>query len=303
MNAIANVSYAKINLGLEVLYKRGDGFHAINTVFVRVSLADAFIIGMEPIKENNSSAVTVHCTPSLGIPQEENLTYKAARVLQEDAIGHLSLVNGADAEAIKNDVRIALQKKIPTGGGLGGGSSNAASVLAALPALWDVGVETAHIHAIAARLGSDVPFFVQNVPCAIGTGRGEALTPLGVRLPYWIVLVCPEIHVSTPWAYNALRRSGDTNVRRASDYGTLLPQAVENAALFRQHFVNDFEEAVFKEYPILGRIKSTLYEQGALFALMSGSGSTVFGLFAEKEAASRAAAAWSAYTIFLCQNV
>jgi 4-diphosphocytidyl-2-C-methyl-D-erythritol kinase len=301
--ALRLTAHAKINLGLEVLHKRTDGFHALNTLFVRVALADCMTITSLPEQSatgQHQSNLHVFCSPALDVPEEQNLAFKAASLLASEA-PNLSFP----------PTHIDIEKHIPTGGGLGGGSSNAASTLLALNDVWNVNASKARLHVLAAQLGSDVPFFLLNAPIAIGASRGEVLQPLdftsSYTLPYWIVLVCPGIHISTPWAYKALQRSEqrseDAHARQASDYKALLSQCIANPSLFQQYFVNDFEEVVFREHPPLERIKSRLYDAGAFFALMSGSGSTMFGLFHTEEAATAAQKQLAEYTTFVCQNV
>lgn len=279
MNAVGTVAHAKINLGLEVLYKRPDGFHEINTVFVRVSLADTLLLHTN----GSVNTIALDCQPDLGISDEENLAYKAAKKAQ-----HLALSEGAKELP---SLGITLRKQIPYGGGLGGGSSNAGAILRALQSLWgEQYLPHDKLRNVAAEIGSDVPFFMENMDCAFGSGRGEILKPVEVRLPYYVVLVAPNIRILTAWAYKALQR-GDkaTEKRKPTNYAELLPEALESPNVLRQHFTNDFEEVVFAEHPILAGIKARLYEQGALFALMSGSGSSVFGLFKSETEANKVA--------------
>jgi 4-diphosphocytidyl-2-C-methyl-D-erythritol kinase len=318
MTSIATLSYAKINLGLEVLHKRTDGFHAINTIFLRVSLGDALLAAAKhgaTNEETNEESVIVECTPALDVPSTENLAYKAAKLLQNWFVEQNPHSTTADYP-----MHLALQKRIPTGGGLGGGSANAASALRACAdlwtnsALWDADSlparpDSATLERLAALLGSDVPFFMLNESAAIGTGRGEVLQPLSARLPYWILLVCSGIHVSTPWAYRALGRSSDPETHQPSAYAAAFRDSsaqvvsAQAAEYFPRVFVNDFEPPVFAAYPLLERIKSRLYDSGAFFALMSGSGSTMFGLFTSQDAAEQAQQAFGEYQTFICRNV
>ncbi|TAE31855.1 MAG: 4-(cytidine 5'-diphospho)-2-C-methyl-D-erythritol kinase [Candidatus Kapaibacterium sp.] len=295
MNSVGTVAHAKINLGLEVLYKRPDGFHEINTVFVRVSLADTLLLG------TNGSTNDIHldCTPDLGISDEENLAYKAAKKAQ-----NLALAHGASALP---SLAISLRKQIPYGGGLGGGSSNAGAILRALRSLWgEQHLPLEQLRSVAAEIGSDVPFFMENMDCAFGSGRGEILQPVEVRLPYYVVIVSPNIRILTAWAYGALQRGAQSSEKRtATDYAALLPEALESPNVLRQHFTNDFEEVVFAEHPMLAGIKAQLYEQGALFALMSGSGSSVFGLFKSEIEANKVVESFKSRTetnaVFVCK--
>ena len=295
MNSVGTVAHAKINLGLEVLYKRPDGFHEINTVFVRVSLADTLLIAAN----GTSNTITLDCQPDLGISDEENLAFKAAKKAQT-----LALESGAPSVP---SLSITLRKQIPYGGGLGGGSSNAGAILRSLTSLWgEQTLSHEQLRGVAAEIGSDVPFFMEDMVCAFGSSRGEVLKPVDVRLPYYVVIVAPSIPILTAWAYNALKR-GDkaAEKRKPTNYASLLSEALDAPNILRQHFTNDFEEVVFAEHPVLAGIKSQLYEQGAMFALMSGSGSSVFGLFKSEIEANNVSASirerFEGSTAFVCK--
>lgn len=295
MNAVGTVAHAKINLGLEVLYKRSDNFHEINTVFVRVSLADTVVVG----SNGTMNGIFLDCQPDLGIADEDNLAYKAVRKAHEIARqgGRIDVPSLA----------ITLRKQIPYGGGLGGGSSNAGAVLRTLPSLWGAeALSEEQLLNVAASVGSDVPFFMENMDCALGSGRGEILKPVQARLPYYVVIVAPSIRILTAWAYAALQRGQKADERRTpTDYAALLEEAISSPNLLRQHFANDFEEPIFAEYPVIGGIKQHLYEAGAMFALMSGSGSSVFGLFKTDTEAYRVATStqerFADSTTFVCK--
>lgn len=262
-------AYAKINLGLHIVGKRGDGYHDIETIFHRTALCDD--ITVEP-----SDRITVTCSVP-GVPtDEQNHCWKAVELLR-NALG---LHTGAS---------VAITKRIPTGAGLGGGSSDAAAVLRMLPMVWNVPAPMELLHSVALRIGSDVPYFLTD-STAYAEGRGETLRSVPLDLPYWILLVNPNIHISTPWAYGALaaRRNGAFPVRpslgerfAADPLGTVLSA------------VNDFEEVVFEHHPSIGSIKQQLLSAGALSSVMSGSGSTVYGLFADAAAAKNAALSFS----------
>lgn len=258
-------AYAKINLGLHIVGKRQDGFHNIETVFHRINLFDEINI-------ENSFDISISCT-DITIPSDNNnLCWKAAELLRKE----LGVAKG---------VRIGITKNIPTGAGLGGGSSDAAAVLLALPFLWKIDVKRPIIENLALRLGSDVPFFLQN-SSAYAEGRGEVLKTIDLALPYWIVLIHPNIHLSTPWAYNRLaeKRNGLFPVRpnMAEQFSADPIRAVLESE-------NDFEEIVFEEHPKIEKIKKQLKDLGAAVSLMSGSGSSMFGLFIDKSTALSAA--------------
>ena len=258
-------AYAKINLGLHIVGKRQDGFHNIETVFHRINLFDEINI-------ENSFDISISCT-DITIPSDNNnLCWKAAELLRKE----LGVAKG---------VRIGITKNIPTGAGLGGGSSDAAAVLLALPFLWKIDVKRPIIEKLALQLGSDVPFFLQN-SSAYAEGRGEVLKTIDLALPYWIVLIHPNIHLSTPWAYNRLaeKRNGLFPVRpnMAEQFSADPIRAVLESE-------NDFEEIVFEEHPKIEKIKKQLKDLGAAVSLMSGSGSSMFGLFIDKSTALSAA--------------
>lgn len=267
---------AKINLGLQVLHRRPDGYHEINTVFAAVDLCDELEL---TARDDGRIVCRVEGNPQLAEePAENNLCVRAARALREAA----GVREGAD---------LLLRKGIPTGAGLGGGSSDAAAVLAGCARLWNLSVAPADLAEIGAQLGSDVPFFLGSGPAVAGS-RGEVLEPLDLFLPWAVLLVNPGIHVPTPWAYRALNR---TDRRPADDLAAALRGGMENPHLLRERLVNDFEEAVFAEHPELKRIKERMYDAGALLALMSGSGSTMFGLFADGEGARKGESAFGEY--------
>jgi 4-diphosphocytidyl-2-C-methyl-D-erythritol kinase len=246
--------HAKINLGLRVLRKRSDGFHELHTLFYPVvAVRDA--LEMLP-----ASQTTLHISgvPVPGDP-EANLCLKAHELLQ------------LDYSAVK-PVSIYLHKQIPIGAGLGGGSSDGAFALRLLNRLFKLELSTEQLLPYAAQLGSDCPFFLYDGPC-LASGRGEMLTPLSLDLSdYKIILVNPGIHVNTGWAFKELDRS------ETAHYAAL-EHALPPISEWRQAMHNDFEPVVFKAFPEVSSIKDQLYERGAVYAAMSGSGSTVYGLF------------------------
>ena len=248
-------SYAKINLGLQVLNKRPDSFHNINTVFTKIDLFDEITI-----EENNKLEVV--CNVDLGIDQTQNLAYKAADKLRKKI--------GKDLGA-----KISIQKNIPFGGGLGGGSSNAATVLKGLAQLWDHHNEN-DMKIISQTIGSDVSYFLLNDK-AIGLSRGEVLTEFQLNLPWYVLLVNPGIHVSTPQAYKELNRNEES--RKKIDFKMILERSLNNTSLLKEYIINDFEKVVFSKHPEIKVIRDTLIYKGAIHSLMSGSGSSVFGLF------------------------
>jgi len=258
-------AYAKINLGLKVLDKRRDGYHNIETVFHRIDLFDE--LTLEP------SAESVELTgEGFEVPlDEENLCWKAIDILRARS----GTAHGAG---------IRIMKRIPVGAGLGGGSSDAAAVLSALPSLWKISVDPSTLADIALELGSDVPFFLHN-RSAFASGRGEVLNFVKVSVPYWILLVTPNIQISTAWAYSQIPAFNGAQRKRTKLYDESTCTIAPLPALME----NDFESVVFAAYPAIGDLKRDLRKWGAEHALLSGSGSSVFGLFATEAAASAAA--------------
>lgn len=262
---------AKINLGLEVVRRRADGFHDINTVFVGLSLSDAVRLEIRP-----DDLISLEIDGDWPLePDATNLCVRAAELLRERAAPPVP------------GLHIALTKRIPMGAGLGGGSSDAAAVLLGAARLWGMRATSD----LALRLGSDVPFFLDPRP-SLATSRGESLEPLGLPIPFTVLLVNPGIHIATPWAYRQVGRTGE---REASDLRRILSEGIADAALLRERLVNDFEPAAFAAHPILAAIKERIYRMGAVFALMSGSGSTMYGLFYDREQAIRAQSAFPEY--------
>ncbi len=256
---------AKINLRLEILGRRPDGYHDIFSVMQQIDLCDR--IEFHP--DNNG----VHlCCEGADLPElEGNLVYEAARLLAEKA----SKIRGVD---------INLQKRIPLAAGLGGGSSDAAAVLKVLNKLWGIELPLAELMRLGLRLGADVPFFLFG-PEALASGKGEVLQPLPVPLPSWIyVLVNPKFPVSTTWAYQSLKMELTT-----PKTGINIKKIFENIFPVERWLFNDLEASVTLKYPVIQIIKETLMHLGAEGALMSGSGPTVFGVFASQESALRAA--------------
>lgn len=258
---------AKINLGLEILRRRPDGYHDLNTVFAALDFGDTVALA-----SRDDRLITCTTTEADLPGDEDNLAVRAAVRLRE----HLCIDRG---------LSIAITKRIPMGAGLGGGSSDAAAVLKGAPIVWETAIRDKESLEIAAGLGSDVSFFLGSSP-ARASSRGEILEPLAIELPWHVLLVNPGVHVSTPLAFAAIGRQ---NERSATDLVAAIRAAIEDPAALRKHLVNDFEEVVFAWHPGLAEIKRGLYNAGALFAQMSGSGSTIYGLFADSGAARVAA--------------
>ena len=246
----------KINLGLHILRKRSDGYHDLETVFYPINLTDVL-----EIIENRNAKTAVHLSTS-GVPVEgrpaNNLCVRAYRLLQKDFPSLPPML-------------IHLHKVIPAGAGLGGGSANASFALQMINEIAGLGLNQQQLLQYAVQLGSDCPFFIINKPC-YATGRGENLEEFELDLSgYSIILVNPGIHVNTGVAF-----SGIVPVMPEYSIKEILRQPVRQ---WKYNLQNDFEKSVFKAYREIVDIKDSLYQQGALYASMSGSGSTVYGIF------------------------
>ncbi|HZH37294.1 MAG TPA: 4-(cytidine 5'-diphospho)-2-C-methyl-D-erythritol kinase [Flavisolibacter sp.] len=249
----------KINLGLHILRKREDGFHELQTVFYPITLRDALEVIQHPSPvtdlEYSGSGLVVDGNPS------DNICIKAYHLLKKDF---------PQLPAVK----MHLHKEIPLGAGLGGGSADGAFTLVLLNKMFGLGLPEQQLLRYALALGSDCPFFIKNTPC-FATGRGELLDDLEIDLSaYRFVLVNPRIHVNTGWAFSQIRPSAE----RPS-----LKEVIRLPVMqWKDRLTNDFEEPVFRQYPEIKNIKETFYRQGAVYAAMTGTGSTVFGIFPEE---------------------
>jgi 4-diphosphocytidyl-2-C-methyl-D-erythritol kinase len=242
---------AKINLGLRVLGKRPDGYNEIETCMLSIPWTDVIELLPTSAFEFKQTGLTVDGDSS------NNLCVKAFRLMQE-------------RYTIPN-VYLHLRKNIPMGAGLGGGSSDAAYVLRGLNAIFSLNLPENVLRDLALELGSDCPFFITD-SAQIGSGRGEILTPIEINLSgYYLKLVNPEIHVSTKEAYAGVHYSDHRTSLRG-----LLRMPLDT---WEQTLGNDFEESIFKSHPEIADVKKKLIEEGAIYASMSGSGSTVYGIF------------------------
>lgn len=253
-------AYAKLNLGLRVLYKRPDNYHELRTVFQTVSLADDLSVEFEAAK---TTSVEIEGTPHI----TDNLVERAARIVLESM--------GLDAR-----VRFVLKKRIPSGAGLGGGSSDAAAVLLALPVMAGKVVPYAEMHALAAKLGSDVPLFLEG-GTALGLGRGEELYPLPDRRSPRALLVSPAVHSGTAEAYRDVS-ARLTTIPLQNKLDSFRQEVWQGDSEPLRSLVNDFEEGVFSRYPELQRIADRLLDSGARPVSMTGSGSSIFGIFEDR---------------------
>ncbi|PTN08392.1 4-diphosphocytidyl-2-C-methyl-D-erythritol kinase [Mangrovibacterium marinum] len=242
---------AKVNLGLLVTEKRPDGFHNLETIFYPIQMQDTLEVVESDQFQFSSSGIAIDGKP------DDNLVVKAFRLIKDDY--------GIP------DVKIHLHKTIPSGAGLGGGSSDAAYTLRSLNELFKLEIEGEKLMEYALQLGSDCPFFLQDKP-VFATGRGEKMVEIPLTLKeYYLILVKPPVHVSTALAYqNIVPQKPRLSLRGLVGFPV---------NKWKGNVLNHFEKYVFQAYPEVEQIKQTLYEQGATFALMSGSGSAVYGLF------------------------
>jgi 4-diphosphocytidyl-2-C-methyl-D-erythritol kinase len=255
-------AYAKINITLDVLGRRADGYHELASVMQTISLADTLLFRAQP------DGVTEFFCDVPALNGTENLVYRAVQALRE-------------AAGCERGVRIELQKLTPTQGGLGGGSSDAACVLRVLNAWWSLGLNQERLVELAATLGSDVPFFVLG-GTALVEGRGERVAPLPDLPGFWIVSLKPPVAVSTPAAFRALTPNDYTTGQATRRLASVLG---EGGLLSLDGLVNALEERVCQEYPAVAESRAAFAEAGAPFVRMSGSGPTLFALFHSLEEA------------------
>lgn len=255
-------SFAKVNLHLRVLGKREDGYHDIFTVFQTVSLHDTITF------EESASEIVLECDEP-NVPTDiRNLVVKAANRIRD----RYQVLKGA---------YIRIEKRIPMGGGLGGGSSNAAVALIGLTRLWRLNARVQDLEPIAADLGADVPFFLHG-GTMIGEGLGTSLNEVAEFEAENMIIVTPDVHVSTAAAYEALRAESLTNAE-ANRILRVCRSEAESPDFLHSALRNDFETTVFAAFPEIGRAKQKLIDLGARQVLMSGSGSSVFAIFDKEE--------------------
>jgi 4-diphosphocytidyl-2-C-methyl-D-erythritol kinase len=263
---------AKINLHLRVYKRRNDGFHGIRSIFQAISLADEIIVGS--LKKTSS----IEICGEFDCPVEKTTFYRAVLAWRA--------ATGDDG-----GVKIRVGKHIPAGAGLGGGSSDAAATLRALERLSGLSLGPQRLASIGAAVGSDVPFFLLGA-AALVSGRGEIVEPFAAREDFSLLLCSPGFPSSTPEAYALLDRE------RPDDSAEVDPEPSSLLAAYREApglwpFANSFEAPLMRAYPALAEVAGLLRSAGASFVRMSGSGSTVYGVFEDREAASRAAAGLS----------
>ncbi len=249
---------AKINLGLSITSKRSDGYHNIETIFYPVMLCDALELVVSEKQTGKDHLITTGF--GMGGDPEENLVLKTTRKLRDRHFFPY--------------LNIHLHKAIPVGAGLGGGSSDAACLMRAINKCFGLKLSKEELKNISLEIGSDCPFFLTGHP-SFATGRGEIMQPLKPVLSgYYLVLLNPGVEINTREAYqNCLPHTPSSTPEQ------LVSKPINE---WKDLIINDFEEYAFRKYPVIGEIKDAIYTSGALFSLMSGSGSSVYGIFRKK---------------------
>ena len=269
MDSITLKSHAKVNIGLRVLDQREDGYHNIHTIFQELAFHDTVTIYKTDDDYELSSNDENFPTDSSNTCSK---AYVAVKVHYPDVAG----------------IKIHVKKEIPQGSGLGGGSSNGATILKGMNELYNLGLSNDELTELSLQVGADVPFFIHG-GTQLGEGIGEQLTQLDIEFPQSILVIIPRMHISTKWAYSRLRKKLETG-GKAPNFAGL----IEGSEIPFQFFENDFEKIVFSTYPEIGLIKDQLLANKARFASLSGSGSAVFGLFDDDADAKSAELLFSA---------
>jgi 4-diphosphocytidyl-2-C-methyl-D-erythritol kinase len=285
MREVRISAFAKINLRLEILGKRPDGYHELRTIFQTVSLHDDL-----QLRRAKKAGIALRVEGNAALskePGERNLVYQAVAAMRTE---------------LKDEggVEIELRKKIPAGRGLGGGSSDAAAAIVGYLRLTGKKLETERLLAIGSSLGADVPFFLQGGR-ALGIGRGDEIYPLPDIETVSVLIVSPaDIHVPTPDAYRWLNAP---ELTKTADNSKLWKFCASSWSVQGSGLLNDFEGAVFQHHPRLNQIKRELLQKGALEALLAGSGSAVIGVFPSPAKARRAAVGFPLDETFVCETV
>ena len=262
MKSLTLKAPAKVNYLLDVIRRRSDGYHELRMVMQRINLCDEISVTL-----NSGPDISVICGKN-GVPDGPgNIAWKAARVMLDLAASDL----GAEIRIIKN---------IPVAAGLGGGSSDAATVLMGINDLLEMGLSDQRLMEIGVKLGADVPFFIFK-KTALAEGIGEHLTAMPDMPKVWIVLVNPGVHVSTAWVYRNLQLTNRGDLAK-------LPNFYGNVEDITSILSNDLEYVTIPAFPVIAEIKNQMFDLGAVGAMMSGSGPTVFGLFRDRQAAEKA---------------
>lgn len=260
---------AKVNLYLRVVGKREDGYHLIDSLMVPVSLYDEIEITRPKVAKAGKGVLKVTCDHPQVPSGKGNLAYRAASLL-------------LGKKGTYDPLHVQIRKRIPVGGGVGGGSSDAAATLLGLNRLLRLGYRQSDLLSMAAMLGADVPFFIHGRP-ARARGIGEKLTPLASFPRLWMIILYPGFPVSTRWVYQNL----DFKLTKVKG-NTSMNFSLQEPKRLARLLVNDLEKVTIHRYPRIALLKERLMEEGAVGALMSGSGSSVFGIFAGEQAARKA---------------
>lgn len=243
---------AKINIGLNIISKRDDGFHNIETIFYPINIKDA----LEFVEINADSKLTTSGI-SLNVDSNENICYKAYSLMAK----HFKIP----------PLNIHLHKTIPTGAGLGGGSADAAFLIKEISNYFNLNLSSKHLESLAAELGSDCAFFIKNKP-VFAYERGEKFQSINLDLSnYYIYVIKPEVFVSTIDAFSGIKATKPKHSVKELIYNPI--------ETWKDTVYNDFETSIFKKYPLLADLKKDMYNMGAVYASMSGSGSAVYGIF------------------------
>lgn len=269
-------SYAKLNLYLEVKNRRKDNFHNIETLFERISLADTINLKSQPDKK-----ISIACNDSSVPKDNSNLCYRAAEILKKRF-------------KVNKGIGIQIIKRIPVGAGLGGGSSNAASVLLGLNKFWGLGLSVNALAELAGRIGSDCPFFIYNTSFALARGRGDKINALNDlnKVKLWHILVVPKLKVSTPLIYRkwdefSSARGGLKLTTLKHNVKILILELMKKRVLTPGLLYNSLENVTVNLYPQVKDVREKLENLGLKLILMSGSGSTVFGICSSRKEANR----------------
>ncbi len=278
---IVEYAYAKLNLGLKILGRRGDGFHDILSVFQTVDLCDRLVF-----KRAGQGQIILSCDDADLSVGPENLVYQAVSAFRS--------YTGMD-----RGIEVAIEKRIPMAAGLGGGSSDAAAVLRVLNRVWDAGLSGGELREIGATLGSDVPFFVRQKGTAVVSGRGEHVRYVPWSGDVVYVLVCPGFQVGTGWAFANYKKT----LTGHGEYDNFI-HSIKNLPVsgFFERIENDFLPLIVQTHPETRDILSRLTDAGAMVASMSGSGSTLYGVFESRDVAEAVWARFKAeqFRAFLC---
>lgn len=273
---------AKLNFGLQVLNKRDDGYHNINTVFFKIGVYDEIII-------RPSKHISIKTTGTSDIALKDNLIYKALEKLS------LKYKN----PEIMN-FEIYLKKNIPIGAGMGGGSSDAASIIKFVFEYFKLSDNIDELIPLSASLGADIPYFLKDGD-AVGKGIGDKLEYFSFELPYYILIVFPDIHISTPEAYKSLKRTKDEQL--PADFRNLAENLTKNKIEIQKFVYNDFEKPVFRMHANLLGIKEKMLAEKAIFSQLTGSGSAIFSLFEDKQSAINALRLFPKYRTFITKKL